>query len=335
MIRKAFLISIIFLYISANVFARVEITINGGTRDPIGISFKKITGESIDTLNLSYELKERIQLQLEDTQLFKIHSENETTKKRFSFFRRFMRNYLKKSNVFGELSVVLIPLEDKNILAKVYLKDLFVKSASFNKEIIFSKGDWHIAASQISDLIYQHYTGIEGYFDTKLVFLSEYGSLVDRTKKITMMDLYGDNMKHLTNGKEIVLSPRMSPDGKQIVYFSYIDSIPTLYLLDLETMRHRRLLDFDGMVYSPRFSYDGTKIVLTASYSGNSEIIIYDVKTKDISRITNNYAIDTTPSISPDNSKIVFSSDRTGSQKLYMMDINGKNLQQLNFLNGN
>ena len=216
--------------------------------------------------------------------------------------------------------------------------DASFKNEYWNKELInietqFQYKNWHNIAAQISDQIFKHYTGIEGYIDSTLLYVSEKGKK-KRKYRISMMDLYGANHRYFSNGKNIVLSPKLSPDGKKILYLSFADKRPTLYLLDIATKTTAKLVDFAGMLYAPNFSPDGKKIVLSASYEGNSEIAIFNLETKKLSRITRNYAIDTSPDFSPDSKKIVFSSDRSGVQNLYIMDINGKNLQRINFSAG-
>ena len=93
------------------------------------------------------------------------------------------------------------------------------KNEYWNKELIniekqFQYKNWHNIAAQISDQIFKHYTGIEGYIDSTLLYVSEKGKK-KRKYRISMMDLYGANHRYFSNGKNIVLSPKLSPDGKK------------------------------------------------------------------------------------------------------------------------
>ena len=283
---------------------------------------------------MSYEIKQRIKLLLEESKIFKFRDETEITKEKFAFFKRLIRSKLTKPKIFGKISIVVRPYDNGYIIAHVSLYDVYAKDEVINREIKLKKHRWYEGSNIISDLVYEHFTGLKGYMNTQLVFVSEQGNAYHRKKKIAIMDFYGDNLKYLTNGANLVLTPRISPDKKNIVYLSYVSGSPTLYMMNLRSKKNKKLFNFDGMLYAPRFSYDGKKIALAGSYNGNSEIIIYDISKKRVSRVTHNHAIDTSPSFSPDGERIVFSSDRTGRQQLYISHIDGTNLQKINFIEG-
>ena len=54
-------------------------------------------------------------------------------------------------------------------------------------------------------------TGEGGYFDSRVVFVSETGPKVDRKKRLAVMDYDGANIQYLTDASTIVLAPRFSP----------------------------------------------------------------------------------------------------------------------------
>ena len=43
------------------------------------------------------------------------------------------------------------------------------------------------------------------------------------------MDYDGNNHEYLTNGKDIVITPRVSPDGKKIAYLSFSIKSPQFF----------------------------------------------------------------------------------------------------------
>ena len=61
--------------------------------------------------------------------------------------------------------------------------------------------NWRRVAHIISDKIYQRLTGEEGYFDTRIIYVSETGPKTERYKKLAIMDQDGANVKYLTLGK--------------------------------------------------------------------------------------------------------------------------------------
>ena len=64
-------------------------------------------------------------------------------------------------------------------------------------------------------------TGEEGYFDTRVAYVSETGPLNNRVKRIAIMDQDGANNRYITDGATIALTPRFSPTLQEIVYMAY------------------------------------------------------------------------------------------------------------------
>ncbi len=194
--------------------------------------------------------------------------------------------------------------------------------------------NWRRIAHIISDEIYKRLSGEEGYFDSRIVYISETGSPQKRIKRLAIMDQDGKNHKYLTDGRELVLTPRFSPTEQKITYMSYGNKGPRVYLYDISTGRHERLGNFPGMTFAPRFSPDGKKVIMSQAVNGNSDIYELNLGSKKKRRITSNAAIDTAPSYAPDSKRIVFESDRGGSQQLYVMDAGGNNAQRITFGKG-
>jgi TolB protein len=76
--------------------------------------------------------------------------------------------------------------------------------------------NWRRVAHIISDKIYQRLTGEQGYFDTRIIYVSETGPKTQRIKKLAIMDQDGANIKYLTLGNELVLTPRFSPKNQLV-----------------------------------------------------------------------------------------------------------------------
>jgi TolB protein len=202
------------------------------------------------------------------------------------------------------------------------------------KEFATAPANWRRIAHMISDAIYQQITGEEGYFDTRVVFISESGSLLNRRKRLAVMDEDGANPIFLTRGDYLVLTPRFNPTAQMIAYMSYYAGKPRVYLFDLETGRQQMLGDFPNMTFSPRFSPDGNKVVMSLESRGNSNIYVMDLRTRAVARLTNDPSISTSPCYSPDGRQIVFESDRGGSQQVYVMNADGSNAHRISFGGG-
>ena len=194
--------------------------------------------------------------------------------------------------------------------------------------------NWRRVAHMISDKIYQRLTGEEGYFDTRIIYVSETGPKTQRYKKLAIMDQDGANVKYLTLGNELVLTPRFNPKNQLVTYLSYFRNLPRVYLLDIETGVQEVVGDFPGMTFAPRFSPDGEKIIMSFAKDGNSDIYTMNLKTRVVEKITDHTSIDTSPSYSPDGKYICFNSDRSGLQQIYVMRNDGSNVKRITFGKG-
>jgi TolB protein len=193
---------------------------------------------------------------------------------------------------------------------------------------------WRRIAHLIADAIYKQLTGEAGYFDTQIVYVAETGAKDKRVKRLAIMDQDGENHKFLTDGSDLVLTPRFSPQMREITYLSYYQNRPRVYVLQIDTGRREVLGDFPGMTFAPRFSPDGNKVILSMALDGNTDIYEMDMRTRHTRRLTDNPGIDTAPSYSPDGSQICFESDRGGSQQIYVMSSSGGNPKRVSFGDG-
>jgi TolB protein len=194
--------------------------------------------------------------------------------------------------------------------------------------------NWRRVGHIISDKVYERLTGEKGYFDTRIIYVSEKGPKIQRIKRLAIMDQDGANNKFLTLGNELVLTPRFNPTSQMVTYLSYFKNLPRVYLLDIETGTQEVVGDFPGMTFAPRFSPDGKKIIMSFAKDGKSDIYTMDLTNRLVERITNHPSIDTSPSYSPDGKYIAFNSDRSGYQQIYTMKSNGSDVKRISFGNG-
>lgn len=211
------------------------------------------------------------------------------------------------------------------------LWDVFSEKQLTGMAYMTSDANWRRIAHIISDEIYKRLTGEDGYFDLRIVYVSETGSPTQRVKRLAIMDQDGHNHKFLTDGNNLVLTPRFSPSQQTIAYLAYVNDRPRVYIYDINTGRQQALGDFPGMTFAPRFSPDGNKVIMSQSLNGNTDIYEIDVRSKAKTRVTSAPSIETAPSYSQDGRQIVFESDRGGSQQLYTMNRDGSNVQRITF----
>jgi TolB protein len=211
------------------------------------------------------------------------------------------------------------------------LWDVYGESQMDGKTYTTQAENWRRIAHTVSDEIYERITGEKGYFNTRIVFISESGPAIARVKRLAVIDEDGANPIFLTRGDYMVLTPRFNPTAQTIAYMSYIGGKPRVYLFDLETGKQEMLGNFPNMTFSPRFSPDGNKVALTLETNGNSDIYVMDLRSRQMSRLTTDPAIDTAPSFSPDGKQIAFESDRGGSQQIYVMNADGSGQHRISF----
>jgi len=223
-----------------------------------------------------------------------------------------------------------------NIKVDFRLWDVVASNQAAGLSFTSQPSNWRRLAHIIADAIYKRVTGEEGYFDTRIAYVSESGPGNARVKRIAIMDQDGANNRYITDGRTIALTPRFSPTLQEIVYMAYGESNtpPRVYLQNVDSGRRELLGNFPGMSFAPRFSPDGTKVVMSISENGRTNIYEMDVRGRQLRRLTNSSAIDTSPCYSNDGTQIVFNSDRGGSQQLYVMSAGGGGERRISFGQG-
>lgn len=225
-------------------------------------------------------------------------------------------------------------LADGRVKVSFRLWDIFAQRQMAGQAFVTEGENWRRIAHIVADAVYKRITGESGYFDTRIVYIAEKGSKLNRIKRLAIMDQDGANHKYLTNGDALVLTPRFSPTVQQITYMSYYNDVPRVYLFDIETGHQEIIGEFPGMTFAPRFAPSGKSVIMSLALDGNSEIYSYDLKKKTQKRLTRHPSIDTSPCYSPDSKYITFNSDRSGTQQLYVMDADGDNVRRISFGEG-
>ena len=183
----------------------------------------------------------------------------------------------------------------------------------------------------VSDAIFTRITGEKGFFDTRVVFVDETGPKERRRKRLAIMDQDGANVRYLTRGDDLALTPRFSPSSQDVTFMSFGAGDPKVSLLNVETGQREVVGNFPGMTFSPRFSPDGQKIVMSLSSGSATNIYSMDLRSRSTTRLTDSSGIDTSPCFSPDGGQIVFESDRGGGQQLYVMGAGGGAARRISF----
>jgi TolB protein len=223
---------------------------------------------------------------------------------------------------------------DGRLQAEFRLWDVATGGQVTGSQYVTDPNNARRVAHIISDAIFSRITGEKGFFDTRIVFVDETGPPERRRKRLAIMDQDGANMRYMTRGDDLVVTPRFSPSSQDITYMSFGGSDPKVLLLNIETGQREVVGNFPGMTFSPRFSPDGQKVVMSLAQGITSNLYSMDLRSRTTTRLSESDAIDTSPSYSPDGSEIVFESDRGGSQQLYVMSASGGGPRRISFGEG-
>ena len=314
--------------------AAIHIDINTAKTEPMPIAVTNFVGGAGQEASAGADIANVITNDLERSGLFNPLAQNSFIEKisdmntppRFGDWRIIKAQSL----VTGQAKLEA----DGRLRVEFRLWDVYGEQQLTGLQFFTTPDNWRRVAHLISDAIYERLTGEKGYFDTRVVYVSETGPKNRRVKRLTIMDQDGYNPRMLTNGAELVLTPRFSPNSQEITYLSYHNNAPRVYLLDIETGRQEVVGEFPGMTFAPRFSPDGQKIIMSLQRGGNSNIYTMDLRSRKVTRLTNTAAIDTAPSYSPDGTQITFESDRGGAQQIYVMNADGSNQHRISFGTG-
>jgi TolB protein len=339
---KNFFILLIILILPTKVFALIEVDITRGNLNPLPLAVSPLSID--DTSKKSFEkiLKKEnigssisiiIENNLRTSGLFNPLNKNAflqapdiaNLKPRFEDWNLIKAQAL----ITGKVSY-----DDEKLRVEFRLWDILAGKEMMALAFTTVPDNWRRVGHIISDKVYERLTGEKGYFDTRIIYVSEEGPKTQRVKKLAIMDQDGANNKFLTLGNELVLTPRFNPTSQMVTYLSYFKNLPRVYLLDIETGTQEVVGDFPGMTFAPRFSPNGKKIIMSFAKNGKSDIYTMDLENRIVERITNHPSIDTSPSYSPNGKFIAFNSDRSGYQQIYIMKNDGSNVKRISFGNG-
>ena len=339
---KLYIFALLFLILPKTSFGLIEVDITRGNLNPLPIAVSPLFVESksikkfqnlLKKENIGEDISSVVENNLKSSGLF-------NPLKKEAFLQKPDIAHLKPR--FEDWSLIKaqalitgeVKYENEKLRVEFRLWDVLAGKEMMALAFTTVPDNWRRVGHIITDKVYQRLTGEKGYFDTRIIYVSEEGPKINRVKKLAIMDQDGFNTKYLTLGNELVLTPRFNPTNQMVTYLSYFKNLPRVYLLDIETGVQEVVGDFPGMTFAPRFSPDGKKIIMSFAKDGNSDIYTMDLENRIVEKITNHPSIDTSPSFSPDGKYICFNSDRSGYQQIYVMKSDGSKVKRISFGKG-
>jgi TolB protein len=144
-----------------------------------------------------------------------------------------------------------------------------------------------------------------------------------------LLDLLTGQITQLTDNHHYEASPSWSPDGRWLVYETYLgedDGSLDLFILPIDgSSLPIRLTDHPAADYSPKWSPGGREIAFVSQRSGKPEIWIANLDTvgdERFSQVTDNRPIiHSKPVWSPDGRRLIWSANENGFHNLYMWEV--------------
>ena len=314
--------------------APVEVDVNQGVVTPLPIALPGFSGADPRAVGIGADIARVVSADLERSGFFRPLDPNSFIERTLdvNVQPRFQDWRVVNAQALVNGAATLDP--DGRLRVDFRVWDVFNEQQILGLQFVSTPENWRRVAHKIADAVYKRLTGADGYFDTRIVFVAESGTKLNRIKRLGIMDQDGANPSYLTDGSYLVMTPRFSTTDQEITYMALRADSARIYLFNIETGRQETLGQFQGIVFAPRFSPDGGRVAFSVERNGNTDIYVMDLRTRASTRVTSDPAIDTSPSFSPDGTKIAFNSDRGGAPQLYVMNADGSGVHRISYGDG-
>lgn len=229
------------------------------------------------------------------------------------------------------------PGDDGDYEIRFHILNVLAGESMASFEINAAHSDMRDAAHTVANLVYKQLTGEQGYFLSRIAYVTVTRDQGVRHYRLVVADYDGHNAATIYSSLDPVMSPAWSPDGKHIAYVAFdVDRGRTsLRVQEVATGKIRKISSRAGINGAPAWSPNGSKLAMTLSYQGNPDIYLYNLRTDKLTQLTHSPAIDTEASWSPDGNHIAFTSDRGGSPQIYRMNASGGQVKRLTYTGNN
>ena len=216
----------------------------------------------------------------------------------------------------------------RSLEVEIRLFDVFHGRQILGKRVLGDISRYRYLMHRLGNEIILKLTGKPGIFLTKLAFVGN----ASGHKEIYMSDYDGHNVKRITSDKSIALLPRLSSDGKKIMFNSYKDGGgPLLYMKNIASGTIKRISARSGLNTGASWAPGNKKAALTLSRKGTPNIYMINLKGKILKQLTSHWGIDVSPSFSRNGNNIAFVSNRSGTPQIYVLDLSRGTKERLTF----
>jgi TolB protein len=190
----------------------------------------------------------------------------------------------------------------------------------FSKSYRGKQDEVRALAHRAADEIVEALTGRPGIASSRIVMVGTQSG----SKELYYCDADGHNLVQWTRDKSVSVAPKWGPEGRKVVYTSYLRRFPDVFSIDLSSGKREQIAGYGGLNTGADISPDGRDVVLILSKDGNPELYVKNLKSGRLTRLTKTpHAVEASPSWSPDGEQIVYVSDQSGRPQLYMLSRKG------------
>ena len=226
----------------------------------------------------------------------------------------------------GFLCKALVQEGENDFSLEAYLYDTSDGTLLFAKKYHAAPSEWRRVVHRLTDEIILTVTGEMGIMSSRILFVA--GDR--RHRDVYVADLDGYGVRKLTDQRQIIVSPSVSPDGKYLAFTSYKEGKPDLYVVDLATNREVYTDKRDGTKVGSSWM-DSRTIAYAYILGKRSTIYAANVETKERKVLLSKEGILASPTFSPDGAKMVFVSDMHGGANIFMKDMATGDITRLSF----
>ncbi len=193
-------------------WAELRVDITQGRVEPMPLAIVEFDGETAEAAQIGAQIAQVVSADLERSGLFRPIDPKAFIQKELS---------MKTLPRFGDWRILnaqalvqgfAVPQGNGQLAIQFRLWDVFAEQQMVGLAYNTVADNWRRVAHIIADTIYQRITGESGYFDTRIVYVAENGPANRRVKRLAIMDQDGANHKFLTDGQDMVLTPRFFTD---------------------------------------------------------------------------------------------------------------------------
>lgn len=223
-------------------------------------------------------------------------------------------------------------IEGDRLVVNFELHDVPAGRVVFSRRLGAGINDGRDISHRISDLVYEHITGIPGIAQSRVLYVTDFRNAQGEMRyRLQLADQDGERERLVLESHAPIMSPAWAPNGEDIAYVSFETGRPAIFLQNIVSGAREQLTNFPGINGAPAFSPDGQKLALVLSKDGNPEIYVMDLRTRQLTRVTDHFAIDTEPNWKADGQGLVFTSDRGGRPQIYELDLQSGRIARLTF----